>query len=221
MIEQGEVLNESGELVSRIQSELDFRLDEAGEWYVNDEYTMSNGIDLPEWIPEIMRISKDGSWLEFGIRKKDLEKTLELARLNGSDPKDINYVSSFWPEESRFTVVEDEDCLYVGSEIEPTINGLETNYQEVSLGVELAITAASRGMTYEEMKSDKWMSGWLRQSEVHTSDSRTIIFGEKEEAVFVEQNESEDQQDMTTWARDAENLRLYNSEERLNLLCLF
>lgn len=170
-------------LTQRLQTELDFTPDDTGEWLVNDEFTESSGINGYEWLPTRVRVLSDGSRLEFGVRKEDLEKTLELARLAGDKAQGVDHLRAFWPDDSRITVVEDEEWLFMGSGIEPSAEGFESDYQGIHFGLEVATAGALKSMGYEEMKADKWFRTWVEAAETKREGYRTILFPQEDTAV--------------------------------------
>jgi hypothetical protein len=214
VIDQGELLKNPNpeELTQRLQAELEFQPDETGEWLVNDEFTETNGVNGREWLPTRVRLSSSGSRLEFGVRKEDVEKYLELSRIAGDNPSDLDHVRSFWPEGSRIGVSEEDGWLFMGADLEPTVDGFQKDYQGIHFGIELALTAGATGKSYDEMKAVEWNDVMFRDAESAPPDgSSTRLFPEKE--VEVDDEDGEDsEEDHSSWARDAENLRVYPLE---------
>lgn len=204
MIDRGELQNNHEELTQRLQSELEFRPDETGEWLVSDDFTTTDGANGYEWLPTRTRVASTGERLELGVRKVDIEKSMDLSRINGETPKDLNCVRHFWPEDSRIGIAEDEEWFYIGAAIDSTVEGLEKDYQGIHFGLELALAAGATGKSYEELKADGRHEIMFRDAETARPEgARNCLFPRPEE----KHEGSED--DDSSWARDAENLRAY------------
>lgn len=209
MTDGGEFQHDPADLTQRLQAELEFQPDEASEWLINDEFTRTDGVNGYEWLPTRVRISGNGTRLEFGVRKEDVEKYLELSRIAGDNAQDLDHFQNFWPEDSRIGVTEDEEWLFMGADIEPTVMGLQKDYQGIHFGIELALTAAADGKSYDEMKASEWCSSMLRDAENPRSDGSYVrLFPEQE----VEADDEDGHEHRSSWARDAENLRIYPLE---------
>jgi|GEM_PF-3526029 len=213
----GEVLQQRHDLVERLQAELEFVPDETGEWIINDEFTDSHGCNGNEFLPTRVRVSVDGTRLEFGVHKEDLEKNLELARIAGQDAKDLDYVRKFWPEGHRITLVEDEERIFFGAAIEPTADDFERQCQGVHFGLDTPMEAAAQGITYDEAKSeDNFLWIMMRDAGAVRDNGRSIIFPEEEEPE--DELEATDDGEQAGsgcpdyWDRTAENLRTYRIE---------
>jgi hypothetical protein len=216
MGEQGEQVADSRELTHRLQAEFEFRMDDTGEWLMHDEFAQSNGIDGHEWLPCRTRVSTDGRKLEFGARKEDIERTLMLAKIAGDNAQDIDHIRNFWPNDSRITLAEDDEWLFIGTAIEPTPRGFETDMQGASFGLDVALTAAVKGMTYEEMKSHDWFDAFVATAEAKKpSGGYTSLFAEApseddtpDEDYEDDDSTEEDDQDTENdrWDRQAPNL---------------
>lgn len=216
MIEKGELLRNPNpeELTQRLQTELEFTPDVTGEWLINDDFAESNGLNGNEFLPTRVRISNDGTRLEFGVYKEDLEKNLELARIAGQNAQDLDYVRNFWPEEHRITMVEDDEMIFFGAALEPTVDDFESQYQGIHDGLEVPMEAAARGITYEETKNeDNLLRISVRDAETVRSGGRSVIFPEKEEVEEVADDEEQAESGCRDWwDRSAENLRTYKIE---------
>lgn len=178
MIDQGELLNRQNpdELTQRLQNELEFKLDEAGEWLNSDDFHNVGGVEKSEVLPSRTRVSVDGARFELGCRIEDLQGLLALTRLNNPAAKDMEAVRDFWPKSTRFVTTEEDGYIYIGSEIEPTPEGLEKGYYGLWLSYEIALEAAQRGLSYEEMFADERRGNTMRQILETRTDGRSGIF---------------------------------------------
>jgi hypothetical protein len=167
-----------------------------------------------EFLPTRVRVSIDGSRLEFGVFKEDLEKNLELARIAGQDAQDLDFVRNFWPEDHRISLAEDDELLYFGAAIEPTTDDLERQFSGIHDGLTVPMEAAARGITYEDTKNeDNLLRISVRDAEKVQTHDHHWLFAEKE----AEEDEAEDAEDGESgcrdwWDRSAENLRTYSIE---------
>jgi hypothetical protein len=214
MIDRGESIQDQSEVAQRLQTELEFRLDETGEWLVHDELTESNGLNGNEFLPTRVRVSVDGSRLEFGVFKEDLEKNLELARIAGQDAKDLDFVRKFWPTNHRISLTEDDELLYFGAAIEPTADDLEKQFGGIHNGLTVPMEAAARGITYEDTKNeDNLLRISVRDAEQVREHDHHWLFPEKEaEADEIEVEGDGESGCRDWWDRSAENLRTYSIE---------
>jgi hypothetical protein len=209
----GETLQQEQGLTQRLQTELEFVPDETGEWLVNDDFTWSNGLNGNEFLPTRVRVAADGTRLEFGVYKEDLEKNLELAHIAGEDAKDLDFVRNFWPEGHRINTVEEEEVIFFGAAIEPTAEDFESQYQGIHNGLEVPLEAAARGMAYEDTKGE---SSILRFSvlgaETVRNDGGSVLFPKKEEPENLSDDAEAESGCPDYWDRSAENLRTFSIE---------
>lgn len=184
MIEQSELLRNPSpeELVQRLQSELEFQSDETGEWLISDDFHNVGGLEKGEVIPSRTRISADGTRFEQGCRVEDLQGLLALTRLKNPKTKGVEAIRDFWPESTRFVTTQEDGYIYIGSEIEPTADGVEKGYYGFWLSYDIALEAAQKGISYEEMlAADR--GNTMKQILEPRTNGRTGIFdkGENDE----------------------------------------
>lgn len=186
MIDQGELLKNPNpeELTQRLQDELEFQLDDTGEWLVSDDFHEVGGVEKGEVLPSRTRISTDGTRFEQGCRIEDLKGLLALTRLKNPNAKDVEAVRDFWPESTRFVTTEEDGYIYIGSEIEPTPEGLEKGYYGFWLSYDIALEAAQRGLSYEEMLADDWRGSTMKQIFEPRTDGRSVIFDRGEDDYY-------------------------------------
>lgn len=132
-------------------------------------------------LPSRTRISADGTRFELGCRIEDLKGLLALTKLKDPSAKDVGAVRDFWPETSRFVTTEEDGYVYIGSEIEPTTDGLEKGYYGFWLSYDIALEAAQRGLSYEEMLADDWRGSTIKQILEPCTDGRSGIFDRGED----------------------------------------
>ncbi len=145
------------------------------EWLIHDGIASVGGVDeIYESLPAIARVSRDGTRYEVGARREDVEGLLALARIIKLQAQDINWVKDFWRDHPKFSFKEEGGWIYVGTNMEPTPIGFETEYRPVMLAYDLAIEAAIGNLTYDEMKADKENGTWIDYVENPTQ--RTLLF---------------------------------------------
>src|SRR3989338_6509707 len=143
------------QLPAELQRQLNFEFDPSREWLQNDEMTQVGGLEFGEWLPARARVSKDGTRFEVGARIEDLEGLLELNRLTHETVRDVESIASFWQDNLKFSSKVEEGWLFIGANIEPTMDGLEREYTPVNFAYYVALAAALRGETYEQMLADE------------------------------------------------------------------
>ena len=115
------------QLPAELQRQLNFEFDPSREWLQNDEMTQVGGIEHGEWLPARARVSKDGTRFEVGARVQDLEGLLELNRIVRPTVQTVDTVINFWQDNPKFASRIENEWVYIGAKIEPTIEGLETD----------------------------------------------------------------------------------------------
>jgi hypothetical protein len=175
MINQ-EALQHSDELQQRLHSELGFTMQEGGEWLISDDFQDVGGVEKGEVLPSRTRVSADGTRFELGCRIEDIQGLLALSKLNNPNAKGVEAIREFWPDTTHFVTTEEAGYIFIGSEIDPTPDGLEKGYYGFWLSYDIALEAAQRGLTYEEMLADKWRGDTMRLILQPRTDVRDIVF---------------------------------------------
>lgn len=147
---------------------------EQQEWLIHDEMTEVGGVELYEWLPARARVNREGTRYEVGARKEDVEGLLALARIINPQAQGLDRVRDFWQDHPKFSVREEDDWMYIGTNMEPTPIAFETEFGPVQQAYDLALTAAIKNMTYEEMKAHDWHGSWMEYAENPTQ--RTLLF---------------------------------------------
>ncbi len=165
--------------LSTLPVELKLKLGFVGEpdsgWLINDELVNVGGVKHYEWLPARARVSKEGTRYEIGTRKQDLDGLLALGRVLSSDVQSLDTIINFWKGHKKFSVSEDKDWLFIGTDIEPLPVAFEEEFTPVSLAYDLALTAALKNMTYEQLAADEWHRGSLRSAE-SSGGGRALLF---------------------------------------------
>lgn len=133
------------------------------------------GVEYYEWLPARARVSKDGTRYEIGTRKHDLDGLLALGRILNPDVQDLDTITNFWKGHKKFSVFEDEDWVFIGTDIEPLPVAFEEEFNPVSIAYDLALTAALKNMTYEQLAAHDWHGSSLRSAET-SNGGRTLLF---------------------------------------------
>ena len=159
------------------QRQLSFDLDPSGEWLFNDEFVEAGGDKFGEWLPARARVSKDGTRFEVGARRQDLEGLLELNRIIRPSVQTVETVVNFWENHPKFATRVEDGWIFIGAKIEPTLEGLETDFNPVLLAYEVALESAISGRSYKELTQDKgWYGDVIRHIEGPVNQ-RTGLFG--------------------------------------------
>jgi hypothetical protein len=176
------------ELPAELQRQLQFEYTPSKEWLFSDEMTQVGGIEHGgEWLPARTRISMDGSRFEVGARIQDVEGLLELNKLEKSTVQTVDTVINFWQNNPKFGTTVEDIWVYIGTDIEPTVEGMETEYSSVSFAYDVALESAISGKNYEELAQDeRWYGSLLKQIQERDSSGRTILFNResREETVL-------------------------------------
>ena len=164
-------------LPAELQRQLHFEPDSFGEWLISDKQVDVGGLEFGEWLPARARVSKDGTRFEVGARIEDLEGLLELNRLTHETVRDVESIASFWQDNLKFSSKVEEGWLFIGANIEPTMDGLEREYTPVNFAYYVALAAALRGETYEQMLADEArLGGMIENIQKIDRNSSTGLF---------------------------------------------
>lgn len=144
-------------------------------WLISDDLVNVGGVEHYEWLPARARVSREGTRYEIGARKQDLDGLLALGRILNSDVQNLDTITNFWKGHKKFSVFEDEDWVFIGTDIEPLPIAFEEAFNPVSIAYDLALTAALKNMTYEQLAAHDWHGGFLRSAE-SSNGGRTLLF---------------------------------------------
>lgn len=198
------------QLPAELQRQLNFEYTPSREWLFSDEMTQVGGIEHGEWLPARARVSKDGTRFEIGARVQDLEGLLELNRITRPTVQTVDTVINFWQNNPKFAARVEDEWVYIGAKIEPTIEGLETDYNSVNFAYDTALESAISGRSYDELAQDERRYGDLIKHIQEPGHGRTGLFGRTAEDEAKKQTEPEPEEGATCEIRlpiTADNLR--------------
>ena len=137
------------------------------------------GSDLYEWLPTRFRISASGERYEIGVRREDIEGLLELTKTIGKIPLPVETVLTFWnePSDEKFTAHEEVEWIFMGVNIEPTIDGFQKEYGPLLCAYTLALRATIEEQTYDQLIQNEWQAMIARYA-IDPGTQRTVIFGQ-------------------------------------------
>lgn len=144
-------------------------------WLISDDLVNVGGVEYYEWLPARARVFREGTRYEIGARKQDLDGLLALGRILNPEVQDLDIITNFWKGHKKFSVFEDEDWVFIGTDIEPLPIAFEEEFNPVSIAYDLALTAALKNMTYEQLAAHDWHGGFLRSAE-RSDGGRTLLF---------------------------------------------
>ncbi len=162
--------------LTELQTKYNFETEPTKQWLVSERFADVGGLDCYEWLPTMARLSLDFSRYEIGTRRDDLEGLLALAKILNPDAQELDKVLSFWKVNPKYTFKEEGGWIFIGTDIEPTDEGLETHHGSIMTAYGLAIKSAIVNKTYEQMLADKRHKDWIRHAE--QPSSRAMLFGE-------------------------------------------
>ena len=198
------------QLPAELQRQLNFEFDPSREWLQNDELTQVGGIEHGEWLPARARVSKNGTRFEVGTRVQDLEGLLKLNRIVRQTVQTVDTVINFWQNNPKFGTRVEDEWIYIGADIEPTIEGMETEYDAVNFAYDVALESAISGRSYEKLAQDERWYGDLLKHIQEPGHGRTGLFGRSAEEEARRQSEPEPEEGATCEIRPpitANNLR--------------
>lgn len=157
-----------------------FTPDSSQKWIQSDnfDHVSIGGPEHGEWIPTRARALADGTRFEIGARRVDIEGLLELAKLIKPDVKGMDHVVGFWEGRPKVKLTEEDDFVFMGVDIPPTVEGFEQEFGAVTSAFDVALTAAIEGKSYVQMMQDKWHKHWVEDVEKDRQGGRTCIFRE-------------------------------------------
>jgi hypothetical protein len=205
------------ELAQRLKDEFAFVSDETGNWLQSDDFTSTDIIPVGrEELPTRARLAGGGALVAFGIRKVDIEGAIRLAVVDGDSPATIDHLRTFWGPDTRIKTDEDDTWLFMGAHIEPTVLGFEKEINNIHGALEVAFSGMLKGLTRDDMASDKWYSYFIERAENPAKDGgRSVVFKEKDdidEEGYEDEEESDDEVCHDRWDRSAENLASFRIE---------
>lgn len=164
-------------LPQELQAKLSFRPDDENKWLIDDEMTrVGGGPDLFEYLPTRIRVSMDGSRVEFGARCEDLEALLALARTVIPKVGSVNRIRDFWKDHWKFSSQEEGDWIFIGENIEPTTDAFEREYSRLNFAYDAAIAAAIHDKSYKGLVRRKRERKIIRAAEEENRAGRSMIF---------------------------------------------
>lgn len=165
-------------LTAELQSQFNFALDNTGKWLQSDTFDHASlgGVEVYEWLPTRTRVLSDGTRLEMGTRRVDIEGLLELAKIIHPKVRGVDEVLNFWDGRSNIKVTQDNDWVYMGVDIQPTTEGFEHKFSQPEFAYFEALTAAINDKSYLQMKRNKWHRGFIENVEELKPRSRAGIF---------------------------------------------
>lgn len=186
------------QLAVELQRQLNFKFDSKKEWLFDDEFNQVGGIEYGESLPARTRVSKDGTRFEVGARVQDLEGLLELNRIIRPTVQTVDAVINFWKNNHKFATRVEDEWVYIGANIEPTIKGLETEYGAVNFAYDVALESAISGRSYEELARDEKWDGHLIIKQIQEpGHARTGLFDRTVEEEAWQQCEPESEEGVT------------------------
>lgn len=129
-----------------------------------------------EWLPTRTRVLAEGTRLEMGTRRVDIEGVLELAKIVHPKVRGVDDVLNFWQGRPNIRVTEDGDWVYMGVDIEPTTEGFEAKFSKPEFAFSEALTAAIRDKSYLQMRRNSWHGSFIKEVESLEIGSRAGIF---------------------------------------------
>lgn len=155
-----------------------FSPDPSQKWIQSDnfDHVSIGGAELGEWLPTRARVLADGTRYEIGARRVDIEGLLELNKLVKPDVRGMDHVVGFWEGRPKVKVTEEDDFVFMGVDIPPTVEGFEQEFGAVTGAFDVAIAAAVEGKTYVQMLQDKWHKHWVNDVEKDRHGGGTMIF---------------------------------------------
>lgn len=165
-------------LTTELQAQFNFAPDSTQRWLQSDtfDHVSLGGAEVYEWLPTRTRVLADGTRLEMGTRRVDIEGLLELAKIVHPRVRSIDDVVKFWQGRPNIKVTEDGDWIYMGVNIEPTTEGFESRFSQPEFAFSAALTAAIEGKSYLQMRRSKWHGGVMKHIEALEPGSRAGIF---------------------------------------------
>lgn len=138
------------DLLQTLQDYQDFHQDQNGDWFYSDSFLDVGGEEAGELLEARSRISVNGKRFELGVHIDDVEGLVKLASVINPEAKEATDVASFWNGKSKYNGFFEDDRLYIGRNITPTIIGFEKEAETVASAWNVALIAASDGTNYEQ-----------------------------------------------------------------------
>lgn len=157
-----ETIGEALSLTAEIQRQFGFTPDATQQWLQSDAFghVGIGGMMFGEDLPTRARLSVDGTAFEIGARIQDLEGLIELNRLTKPKVQSVETVINFWKDNPGVRTSVEDEWLFIGADIEPTIEGMEKDYQRPSFAYDTALESAISGRTYKQLARDRrWYGG--------------------------------------------------------------
>lgn len=153
---KSEHLQPTENLAYAVRKRLGFTL-EGENWLIYDDFNRVGGSELYEWLPTRFRISPAGGRYEIGVRWVDIEGLLELTKTIGKNPQNSEAILTFWNDspKRKFTVFEESEWVFMGIDIEPTVDGFEKEYDSLIFAYDLALFGIIERRSLADLTSDR------------------------------------------------------------------
>lgn len=169
--------SQNDHIAQALESHLHFIND--GEWVYHDDFERIGGSDLFEWLPARIRVSNDGNIFEMGVRIDDLKKLFELTTLVGKHHGTTDEFIQFWNEanQPKFATYASAEWIYLRQNIQPTVQGLEQEYQGMVHAYDVTLSGIMEGKSFKQLSQS---SPYLHKihAALHTEGYGVLLFDE-------------------------------------------